>query len=201
MRADGRFRNMRSTTAPPRRRGFTLVELTVVVLLIAIAFGVTIVRLDNLAPPFRLRKASRLIAAQIRMLQNECILDNRKLFLIYDISERKYWIEIPADDSDFSYGFGEGEKVGEETLPPGIEFESILGPENDRIFGQAKVEFSPAGELGSHIVHLKIRNSDRDEDRISVKYNSFSGLTSISEGFIEFERPPDAPSGLEMSSE
>ncbi|MHC4660268.1 MAG: pilus assembly FimT family protein [Planctomycetota bacterium] len=201
MHADKSYKLMRNFTAPPRRRGFTLVELTLVVMLIAVAFGVTIVKLDNLAPPFRLRKASRMIAAQIRMLQNECILDNRRLFLIYDISERKYWIEIPTDDSDFAYSFGEGEKVGEDTLPPGIEFESVLGPENDRIFGQAKVELSPTGELGSHIVHLKIRDSDRDEDRLSVKYNSFSGLTSISEGFTEFERPPDAPSGLEMSSE
>ncbi|TET32893.1 MAG: type II secretion system protein [Planctomycetota bacterium] len=177
-----------------KRRGFTLVELTLVTLIISIAFGVIIIRMDNLAPTFRLRKASRLIAAQIRLIQDECALDNRKLFLVYEMSEQQYWIEIPENDAESAYSFGEGERIGVEKMPPGVEIVEVLRPDNDRMLGQAKIEFTPTGESGSHIVHLRLRGEDYgDEDLLSVKFNSFSGLTSISEGHIEFERPPDAP--------
>lgn len=174
-----------------RRSGFTLVELTLVVTIMAIVFGLVVLRMDNLSPFFRLRKASRLIAARIRMVQDECTLQNRKLFLVYDFDTQKYWIEIPPSDAEGSFVVSDGEKVGEEKLPPGIIIEEVLGPDNERSSDFCKIELRPTGETGSHIVHLRIKDSQREDDRLSVKYNSFSGLTSIAQGYIEFQKPPE----------
>jgi prepilin-type N-terminal cleavage/methylation domain-containing protein len=83
------------------RRGFTLVELLIIITLLAIAAGLALPTLGD-ASQLRLREAARLLAADIEFAQSESIgHGDAPRAIVFDPANRKYWIapRVMADPS------------------------------------------------------------------------------------------------------
>lgn len=156
-----------------RRRGFTLIELMVVILVIGTAAAVVAPRLGGLLPGVRLRGAARRLASDMRYLYGYAVARRQYVRLALDLNEGTYWAETftPADPDHeddrvlafrltTDFGLAEVRRsddardveelesglVTHRTLPPGVRFAtaSVAGGSPER-GGRVYVEFTPWG--------------------------------------------------------
>lgn len=83
------------------RRAYTLIELLIVIVLITIAFGLTLPTIGD-SKELRLREAARLLAADIEFAQSESIAhpgDNDRRVVAFDTTNNRYWIAPRSDTS------------------------------------------------------------------------------------------------------
>ena len=89
---------------PARDRGFTLLEL-MVVMVIAVAFvGLVVPRFGALLPGLELKGAARDVAAALRYARGRAIAMRSEVALVIDVKSGKYRIEGTPDDREMSLG-------------------------------------------------------------------------------------------------
>ena len=182
-------------------KGFTLIEMMVVVMIISAMTALAVVRLDFLVPKYRLRAASRQTAAVLKQARSRAAAIGRDVYVRIHLSEGKYELlipmpkedplEFPADmppellpppEYEFRSAFAG-------TLPDGAEFVNvILGSETDQTVtsGRAQVRVSPFG-AGDHVI-VNFRLEDR---RTAIRLNGLTGVISF------YEEEKEAPDLLE----
>lgn len=75
------------------RRGFTLVEMLVVLAVIVMLLGITIPFTSNFGKGLRIKTAARAILATLRVAKSNAITYRRKYKVIFDVENNEYWIE------------------------------------------------------------------------------------------------------------
>ena len=180
-----------------RNRGFTLIELVVVVLILTLMTGLAVTRIDFLVPKYRLRAATRQTAAALQQARSTAAATGRDVFVRIHLSEGKYELLVPMPKED-----AEGQLAGlPPELQPPVEFEFqsvfardlhegpefvnvILGTEADQTVtsGRAQVRISPFGASDHVIVNFRY-----EEKRAALRLN---GLTGGLE-FFETEKQAD----------
>ena len=81
------FRSSRSCSPPGRRRaarGFTLIEICVVLLLIVLLVGVLVPSFESALVEYKLRADSRRLALLVKIAANRAIDENRPFLLTLD---------------------------------------------------------------------------------------------------------------------
>lgn len=76
--------------APGRPRGFTLIELIVVILLIALAVGVTAFSMSSMLESARVKAASRDLVAGLRFTRGQAIVQREAQALEVDVEARTF---------------------------------------------------------------------------------------------------------------
>lgn len=121
-----------SVGRPTAQRGFTLIEVIVVIAVVAIMMGITV---SFISPsPFRLlQQEARHVIAVVRFAYNEAATQNRVHRIVFDLNENSYWVEeggedfvIGAEDGNASEA---GVAVGDETEPEVVNEETEAGSE------------------------------------------------------------------------
>jgi prepilin-type N-terminal cleavage/methylation domain-containing protein len=164
-------------TRSSRARGFTLVELVVVVLLVGLMMGVALTRLDYLVPKYRLRAGAREVAAVLKQGRARAVASGKDVYFEVDLSRGTYGLLVafpPVDDHGrevegraLEYG-----PVFQRALPDGVQFVDVIFSEKERATsGRARVRLSPLGS-SQHLV-VNLRNTDRKD--ISFRLNGFTG--------------------------
>jgi prepilin-type N-terminal cleavage/methylation domain-containing protein len=186
------------------KRGFTLLELMVVVAMIAIVATIAFPRLDPFLPKRRLKSAARLLSGTITMAYGESIAENKIYRLYMDPSTDMYWItEVTrlAEEEESSGVVGltigtsfellgridDSENIEEtapsepmfapKELPQGIHFSSVEVRTNRTSFSEdAKyIEFTPLGTASPAVINLI---NDEDE-MFSVVYDGVTGMPTL----------------------
>lgn len=81
-----------TAAAPASERGFTLLELVLVLLLLALAYGLAGPMLSEKPAGMELRSATRQLAAGLRKARNEAITHRREAVLTLDMETRTFSI-------------------------------------------------------------------------------------------------------------
>lgn len=188
--ADGMPASARGTervaTATLRGRrghaGFTLLEVTLVLLILAIAIGVVVPKLRD-TNRARLESHVRKIAVMVRFLRHEAILNGRTYRLNYSIDESSYWItSADGDDEASTFTPEQGILAKPVTFPEPIAFADLVLPDT---FGQIQegagfTDFYPDGYVDLTLMHI-----GNGEQMYTVFVDSLTGHVSVAAGYHE----------------
>ena len=161
-------------------KGFTLIELTVVVVLIGIILGLTFPRFQTAILTDDLKATTRKMVGMIKGLRDEAIREQRVYFLHFDLESNRYWID--------STGMTEEERARAAekapTLPEGVRVLDIwLSSKGKKMTGQTAIRFSRKGYVQPSAIHL----GAEDGREFTLVLNPFLGRVKIYDKYIEFE--------------
>ncbi|GAB4334001.1 MAG: hypothetical protein Kow0099_05940 [Candidatus Abyssubacteria bacterium] len=186
-------------------RGFTLIELVMVMAIISVIAAIVLPRLDPFVPQRRLKSAARLLSGTISLAYGEAISKNKTFRLYFDADKGTYWLteveKIEEEDESESSAVGirigtqfelleyvEGEEKVEERapteplfapkeLPPGVHFASIeVGRDITAHSNEVRyIEFNPLGSASPATIHLV----NDEGDQFVVRYDGVTGMPRL----------------------
>ncbi|MEM6672663.1 MAG: prepilin-type N-terminal cleavage/methylation domain-containing protein [Planctomycetota bacterium] len=184
-------RHRRATDAA--RRGFTLVELMVVVGVVGIGMALVTSSIDSLLPKERLNTGVREMTAVLRDTRSQAIGRGLEFFIEYDLAEERYRRVTPfvlgggrfdpESDEESERVFGEWSN-----LPDGVEIESVgMSGEvytDERVFAR----FDPRGAASDHQVVL---SQPQYENYYTIEVLALTGTFKFHRGIFLREAPND----------
>jgi prepilin-type N-terminal cleavage/methylation domain-containing protein len=161
-------------------RGFTLIELTVVVVIIGLTMALTMPRFNQNILSDDLKASARSLAGLITNLSREAIRENTDYRLYFDLSENCYWTEKPGLTA-------EGRMLAKEKavkLPEDVHVIDIMKKGDEkRSTGEIPIMITRKGYLQPAAIHL-----GADEGRVFTLYlKTFIGKVEILNGYLEYE--------------
>jgi len=176
-------------------RGFTFVELMVVLAILAFAFSYAIIHLDGATGPARLSSAARQVGTTIEFLRGHAIQATRPLELHIDLDRGEWKTVIPPRTSASDEDRVEENEVlvtDPVALPREIRFHSVQFDANDQqSSGVVVITFSKLGEMSPNGLMLRLYSeeiSNRDDSYFSIEVNGLSGEISYTPGLAKFEQ-------------
>jgi prepilin-type N-terminal cleavage/methylation domain-containing protein len=160
-------------------RGFTLIELSIVVLIIAIVARIAMPRIRDVTAA-ELSAATRRLSALTRFVYEESALRGVPLVLFFDLDNQEYWVARPE----------EGGGLIEDTdplarrvrLPPDVRVADVFVP-GTGTFSQGLVptRFYPEGYADPAVIHL----ADDGGHAYTVEIDPVRGRGEVFEGYRE----------------
>lgn len=134
-------------------RGFTLIELCVVLVIISLILAVAIPRYGGFMTRGTMRSEARRLAALARYLRSEASRSGSVYYLNFSVEKGTYWVTVAG---------GRGRPVEERThltrprpLPEGIRFKDVaIVGRAGKSQGRQMVAFYPKGESDEAIIHF-----------------------------------------------
>ncbi len=177
------------------RRGFTLIELTVVIVIIGVMITLVAVNVESLIPTEKIKADARNIGGVLQMARSQAALYGVNYAVVYDLDKNTFWVLSPRVDKDTVYDAEETAERRRKSFLTGlsqdVEFKDIqlgAGKNASRKSGEVHIEITPLGTASGHVVHL-INKKTKQE--YSIELNAITALVSYYNGFHEFEEVED----------
>ncbi len=177
----------------PHCRGFTLIELTVVLFLVGILLSLAVPNIDNFMFHSDLKSTARSLKAAVRVLRSKSIATGRYAVLCFDLDKGTYWGELePKQEQPFNT-MGENERVvSERYLPEGIRYVDAMNFNVEKTeSGILRSILNPKGVIEETVLHL----ADRRNRNLTVIINAYTGRFSLYERYVDVEYDGGAGGG------
>ncbi len=169
-------------------RGYTLIELSVVVLLIGIMLLVAVPRVRDTLLNDDLKAATRQIVGASRELRNEAIREQVDYILRIDLDDPGFWT-YSADTTSEKQNEIRGGAI---RFPEGIRIADVRhSGEARKTEGEASVRFFHKGYTEPTVIHLM-----KDDRTFTLVFNPFLQTVSVNEGYVDFIFNEDDRSGI-----
>jgi prepilin-type N-terminal cleavage/methylation domain-containing protein len=159
--------------------GFTLMELIIVIVLIAIVLTISIPTLRNSLYTNELNSTTRKIIGTVKELRNLAIREQQPYELHFDLDSNSIWYK--ADD---------GKDIVEDEDKRILEFPSDIilkevqtHSQGMKSLGTMILWISKRGYMDQTVVHL----SDGDDKEITLFFSPFSGSAKVYEDYVDIE--------------
>ena len=119
------------------RKGFTLIEMLVVMAIIAMLLGASIPFTSNFGRGLRIKTSSRAVLETLRVAKSNAIAKRKKYSVVFDVDNKEYWIE----------DFEDKPCEKKHRLPAAVEFASKDKNSDPISFQDDRVIFYPTGRL------------------------------------------------------
>ncbi len=156
-------------------RGFTLLELIVVLSIVAIAVSLVLPSIGSGIRHWRLRGAVREVATLLKFARNQSVVSTKPLHVILDRSRSLYWLDN-ADASVLAHAVrSDQRKIRLYALPDGIRFGDVamgyFGMEPERL----RIVFFPRGSSTGGEVQIL----DEGGRGYQIRVDSLTGRAGI----------------------
>ena len=161
-------------------RGFTLIELTMVILLAGLLLSLTVPRFRDAVLSDNLKSTTRKLIVKIDELRDASLRNHRDYILRFDLEANQYWVE----DSGMSELERAAVREQPSTLPENVHILDIwlLGA-GKQATGEASIWFYGKGYVRPSLIHL----SSGDSRKFTLELRPFMRKVKVTEGYVEFE--------------
>ena len=160
-------------------RGFTLIELIVVIALIGLMLFFSLPRLQN--NPFLddAKESSRWLIGKVQALKESAIRDQKQYSLFFDLDSGRIW----ETNESMSPEDLESAELNSKALPDNVRIIDIEYPGKGNVSsGRAEITFYKAGYTDKVFIHMQ-----EDETYLSFLIEPFLSKIQIFEEYIGFE--------------
>ena len=181
MSITGRLNNRSSSKSVDEfSDGFTLIEISIVILLMGFLLSVSVPAIRENFLTDDLKSASRKLTATINYIKNRAVANYEEHILVINIDKGRYWYE-----SEYM-----NEKEIEEarkkivSLPDGIRIEDIHIKNYEKIStGEIVIKFNRKGYNRFTLIHI---GSNKGK-KFSFLIRPFLGKITLMEDYVDFE--------------
>lgn len=180
------------------KNGFTLIELSVVILLLGIIISIVYPKIDIVTPKKRLKTTANMFAGIIKQLHSKSALTKQVFRLNYDISSGEYWITVLSPivsegkvdkvetyiplDNQMQFINDNSIVTYKSKLKKGIAFKDIIKTDIGKVVeGETFTEFLPTGQIESTTIHLQ----GEDKDIFTLIIKPLSGRIKVFNRYVE----------------
>ncbi|HYB21073.1 MAG TPA: prepilin-type N-terminal cleavage/methylation domain-containing protein [Thermodesulfobacteriota bacterium] len=161
-------------------RGFTLLELLVVLLLLGFIFLLTFPNFRNFFEPRDAKRAVLQLAGSVKYAQSQAATTKLKHRLNMDLKENNFWISREGEKDSFIPDPSPMGKPG--NLPSGVIFLDLVYPEREKVReGTGYLEFSPTGWAEECAIHL----SRGEQEIFTIFIHPLGGKIEVAPGYAE----------------
>ena len=163
-----------------KESGFTLIELTIVVLLLGLFSLLVVPRLPGVGED-GLKSSTRRIAGTVKYFFNEAALSGRPHRLEYNLDEGTFRVRRIEVDGEVVELSGTGK---EQRLKGRVRFKDIDIPGRGSFSqGEVVTEIHPVGWMEETVVHLE----EEDGRTLTLRIMPYTGTTEVFDGYREFD--------------
>jgi prepilin-type N-terminal cleavage/methylation domain-containing protein len=161
-------------------RGYTLIELIVVIVLLGLMFGLTVPKFRQAVLSDRLDATSLRIIGLVADLREKAISDQVSYVLHFDLREKTLWSFAATASEE------EQEEARERAyqLSADVNIEDIWSWSRGKLYEEATIHFSKKGYIEQSMIHLQAE----DGRQLSLELTPFLGSIKIHEGYVDFDR-------------
>lgn len=158
-------------------KGYTLIEMTVVVLLIGVMIGVAVPKVRDTITSDRLKKTARQLIGMSRELRSDAAREQVDYELYLDIDKRRFW-KISVDMTSEKR---EEVKKTAANLPSGVRIRDvqIYGREK-KTHGEAVIRFYRKGYMQPSVVHLEY-----EKRKMTLVFNPFVPAVKMYDDYLD----------------
>jgi len=161
-----------------RDKGYTLIELTVVMVLIGLMLAISIPRVRFSLVTDNLKSTTRRIIGIVRDIRNEAITGQKAYLFHLDLEANRLWVEFA--------GMGEEERtVAQErsfTFPNDIKILDVWQrTKGKQIDGEVAIRFSKKGYVDYTVIHL----GAEDGREFTIVLSPFLGTIKSYEKYVD----------------
>jgi len=165
----------------PHSYGFTLIELTIVIVILGVMLSLIIPRLGELGEA-NLKQSARHLTGMIRFLHDESEAKKYKFRLRFDVTEGRYWTEafsiLSLSDRTAEFKRFSSEMATEGSLTGQTTFRDIKVASHP---DEPYIEFAPEGWVERALIHLR----DGEGKDFTLVVNPLTGNTELKDGYVE----------------
>ncbi len=174
---------LRSPVVHPK--GFTLLELSLVLFIIGLLVTVLVPRLGGLESA-RLEASAKRLAALVRYLSGEAAFRGQTYRIQYDLDQQRYGVQILTPSQEMKTFVADESPMAQPVqLPTNITFADIRVPSIGRVTtGQVFTHFYPQGYTDPTVIHLR----DQQSRTITVIIPPITGEAAVYEGYVDANR-------------
>lgn len=175
---------------PTGSRGFTLIELTMVILVIGIVGALVLPRFGGLLDRQQMRRTVNVVRGMVRQLHAKAALTKRVYRLTFDLDQQL--LSVCFLESQPATGAADDTCVAEPSrgmrgyaMPDAVELLDVVSFEGKKVReGTAMTHFHPTGLAEPSVVHLQTP----DESHVTLFIEALAGRVKVVYGYAERDK-------------
>jgi len=161
------------------KKGFTFVELAVVLLILALVAAFAIPTIRSLSSS-ELKLTTRHLVRTVYFLADRAAATKHVYRLNFDLNEHEYWATIQSGKGEFTPV--DPTFLQRVKMPTAVQFADVVTLHQGKVTeGQAYTDFYPVGRVDKTTIHMV----DRDKNNLTLVINPVTGRVNIYDGYQE----------------
>lgn len=163
-------------------------EITAVVVIVAMITSLAIVRLDGMLPSTRTESAARELLAELDFARTQSIAKAQEYSVVVDFAEQRYAIRVPFnDEGKLITDPDERPLLSWHYLEEGTEITGVMDPRGEIISdGIYPLTYDPLGSAPDVHIYLEGKGAtDENNFELTVRILALTGIASVYSGHLE----------------